>query len=479
MVNFNGAWSKAFTFTCGRDNPKIIYEWGCRNKKGIYVFTDKYDNQILYIGMAGSNISDRLYKHVTTEGNKGVGDLASDGETFNIRWALSRQPDLAESIAIIQLAPVFNKKSEWDINNYSLEQCISEAQRLGLLPHDTQLFNNIALNLCEALGLRVRENLRAKEELCKKAESLSTSTDWKKTSETYKVLVEQWKKTGSVGREKEDELWNQFRASIDRFYHRRKEYFLQFENEKERNRKKKEALCKEAELLIHSTDWKATGDSFKKLLDQWKSIGPTNREDDEKLWQRFSIAKNFFFDRRSEYYEQRKMELSENLKRKLLLCAEAESLTSFGAQAAGIDGEYIKKKVKELQTEWKTIGHVPKERTEEVWNRFRRACDKVFEWQKSERERKQAEWREKMKETIARKKEKVNRILDSIRHDEKVIDQKWEKISNLRPGGRYHEIRQSLETQIQDIKRKIESKHRSVREIQSSIRDLEIKIYGL
>jgi hypothetical protein len=290
-------------------------------------------------------------------------------------------------------------------------------------------------------------------------------------------LKAEWKKLGFTGKDFDEAIWIRFKNAIDTFYERRKAHFAQKEREHEENKRKKEQLCREAESLTDSTDWKKTGDAFKALGDRWKSAGSAGRDHEEQLWQRFKSARDKFNERRSEYFNKQEREQLENLNRKLRMCAEAEDLSAIGARIAGDIRDSVQR-IKQLQAEWKVIGYVPRDRREEVQTRFRRACDKVFEWDRQERERKQAEWREKMMEIIANKKEQANRISDSIRHDEQIINQKWDTISNLRPGGRASEIRERLEEQIRAIQRKIDSKYEKVRDIESSIRDLEIKVYG-
>jgi hypothetical protein len=82
----------------------------------------------------------------------------------------------------------------------------------------------------------------AKEELCRRAESLSYSTDWKDAADALKRLQEEWKTVGSAG-EDENTLWQKFRTAQDRFYERRKEHFEKQDRERHRNRSRKEALC--------------------------------------------------------------------------------------------------------------------------------------------------------------------------------------------------------------------------------------------
>ena len=51
------------------------------------------------------------------------------------------------------------------------------------------------------------DNLSKKMDLCEKAESLSNSKEWKKTTEMYQQLNEDWKAIGMVPKHRIEELW--------------------------------------------------------------------------------------------------------------------------------------------------------------------------------------------------------------------------------------------------------------------------------
>lgn len=134
---------------------------------------------------------------------------------------------------------------------------------------------------------RQREQARiVKERLCAQAEALANSTDWKGTSEALKALQAAWKDAGSAGRDVEDVLWNRFRAAIDRFFQARQRVFDQQEYERQRNLAAKEALVSRAEELLNYYDRRMARDAYRILQAEWKMIGPANREDNERLWQR-------------------------------------------------------------------------------------------------------------------------------------------------------------------------------------------------
>lgn len=477
-MRFNTAWSDQVIFTGGEDSTRRVSKfWGCQGKQGIYVFSDEWDREILYIGKA-DNISKRVAEHLRGKGRREIFDLVKDKKTIRIRWAESKYPFLSESVAIIQLEPKFNEKPQWNIDQYKIDSVLHEAERLGLLPSGTRYWENVAVNLCEALGLRVSEYRREKEQLCSQAESLSESTDWKGTADALKALQAEWKKVDRTWKSSEDELWNRFKSAIDKFYERRKQYFEKRDREQEENRSRKEKLCRETESLSYSEDWKLTGEAFKRLTEQWKQIGFAGKSYEEVLWQRFRTAKDKFYERKTEFYK-------ENLQRKEQLCTSAESLTYDSVMNAFYptrgwgpgDVRDAIKRVKELQAEWKTIGPVPRDEVDRVEKCFRNACDRVFKWGREEGERKQAEWRNKMQETLARKKEQAERLRESISHDESVLARKNDSYYNVRPGRRADEIRESIRNQISALEDKIRSKRKRLDDLEASIGDIQSKLW--
>lgn len=57
-----------------------------------------------------------------------------------------------------------------------------------------------------------------KEALCIRAESLSSSTEWRAMRDVVQDLQSEWKRIGFAGRDCEERLWQRFRAAVDRCY---------------------------------------------------------------------------------------------------------------------------------------------------------------------------------------------------------------------------------------------------------------------
>ncbi|MEV4416259.1 DUF349 domain-containing protein [Catellatospora sp. NPDC049609] len=136
---------------------------------------------------------------------------------------------------------------------------------------------------------------------------------------------------------------------------------------------RKNALVEEAEkLAAESTSWKATGDRFKEILDEWKTIRGVDKKTDGELWKRFSVARDSFTRRRGGHFATLDAARKQAQSVKDDLVAEAESLTESTDWAA------TAARLKELMAAWKTAPRASKEAEQKLWDRFRAAQDAFF-----------------------------------------------------------------------------------------------------
>jgi len=135
----------------------------------------------------------------------------------------------------------------------------------------------------------------------------------------------------------------------------------------------KTALVTEAEsIAAESTSWKASGDRFAAILEEWKAIKGVDRKSDGELWKRFATARDTFTRRRGAHFATLDATRKQAQARKDELVAEAETMsesTDWGTTAA---------RLKELMAEWKAAPRASKEVEQRLWERFRAAQDAFF-----------------------------------------------------------------------------------------------------
>jgi hypothetical protein len=211
------------------------------------------------------------------------------------------------------------------------------------------------------------------EELCRRAEALLPREDYPKVAEELRQLDAAWQQTQQAPPGQADVLRKRYQEVRGGIKARLEADLASRRNEEAANRAAKETLCSEAEALSDSTEWLQAGEGLKVLQQRWKAVGPTSRRDSLRLWTRFRAACDKFFKRRHEDRARRKEEWGRNLAQKEALCAQAEALQG------STDWERASGEIRKLQAAWKDVGAVRHNRSDQVWQRFRTACDAFFE----------------------------------------------------------------------------------------------------
>ena len=204
-------------------------------------------------------------------------------------------------------------------------------------------------------------------------ESLRDASDLPKVAKEMHRIHEEWKRAGSAPLEKAEELWHRYKVVRDELKSKCDEFFGKQNEERTENLKKKTALCEKVEAIQDSENWTETAEAIKKLQAEWKTTGPAPQKHSDAIWKRFRNACDHFFERRKAHFGELKDERDENLKKKREVCEKAESIKE------STDWHETANELKRLQTEWRAIGAVPRKHSDQVWNRFRTACDFFFD----------------------------------------------------------------------------------------------------
>ncbi|WP_078058622.1 DUF349 domain-containing protein [Mycolicibacter icosiumassiliensis] len=124
-----------------------------------------------------------------------------------------------------------------------------------------------------------------KEQLCKRAEELSSSTDWASTSATFRQLLATWKTTGRASKDVDEALWQRFKAAQDTFFAARNAVNAERDAELEANATAKEALLVEAER-IDPANQNAARAALRSIVTKWDALGKAPRERSAELERR-------------------------------------------------------------------------------------------------------------------------------------------------------------------------------------------------
>lgn len=236
----------------------------------------------------------------------------------------------------------------------------------------------------EIAQLDRERNLDAKIDLCKKVSELAEEKSIKSALIAVKKYQEDWRNIGPVPKEANEEIWTRFKAEVDKVYANIKAETEKNEAVRQANLILKLALIeKSKELAIYATtrikDWMEKTKEANELMEEWKKIGYVPMAEREKVWEEFKNIRNTFFNNKNNWFKSFNAVRNENLKKKQELVKEAENIA-----AAPIDWGKQTATIKNLQEQWKQIGPVPDKFNDEIWKKFRTACDLFFE-KKAER----------------------------------------------------------------------------------------------
>lgn len=145
--------------------------------------------------------------------------------------------------------------------------------------------------------------------------------------------------------------------------------------EREQAQQTRAAIVTEAEELSTSTAWKQTGERFRELVEQWKTLArPTadQRADTDALWERFRAARRTFDKARKVQREE------QDRKRAAAAAAKTELAEKAEALADSTDWQTTAAAFRDLMEQWKKAGFAGKRDDEALWQRFRSAQEKFF-----------------------------------------------------------------------------------------------------
>lgn len=221
------------------------------------------------------------------------------------------------------------------------------------------------------------ENLAQKTQLCELVEAIAdkedikSSSEWNSLTTQIEDIQKQWRTIGFATKKENQKIYDRFRAACDKFFNRKREFYMQFKADMTENVNKKLALIEQAEALKDNKDWKKTTQDFINLQKQWKEIGTVPRKKSEQLWKRFRAACDAFFNERdknvspeNDYYG--------NLKAKKAIIEE------INAYEPNEDADVNVQAAKDFSDRWQSVGYVPFKEKDSIQKAFADAMQAKF-----------------------------------------------------------------------------------------------------
>lgn len=425
--------------------------------------------------------SKEYLSHANMLGN--IHDIAENLKTKEAHIKDLFEQNLQVRLAIVTKAEDLKESKEWKEATIQYKTIIEEWKNAPLIEKKRidELWsrieaarNNFYENkraYQEELEQKMLENLDQKLELCELAEDLANSTDWKGTTLAFKDLIERWKSVGRVASpEKNEELWNRFMAAQNAFYDQKKLNFEKIQLEQEANLLEKIKIAEQAEALQHDTNWKSTTEIYSALTETWKNIGRVPKEKADELWNRFQEAKNIFFAAKRQSAESHKINLEDNYAKKMALVKRIETI-QFDTNWKETTDE-----ITNLLMEWKQIGAVPREYSDDMWERFISARNNFFLRKDTDREERRNNFFKKLDSRIEQTMLFLNKIKEELEDDKnKIVEFETSilAVNEEEPKGK--DLKANLEMLIQQTKIRIPNKELKIEEVQKQLDELSEK----
>lgn len=317
-------------------------------------------------------------------------DYKKERADFNRRQEEEREANLVKKQAIIdELKALVEGQEDVSAQFPAFRELQNRWREAGPVPvksfrdiNDTyqyyveKFYDMVKINR-DLRDLDFRKNLEAKEALCEAAEKLAENENVVNAFHELQKLHEQWKEFGPVAKEKREDIWNRFKAATAVINKRYQAHFEGLKEQQEENLAKKKVLCEKLEEIAgreiaNALEWTTLSKEIEALQAEWRTIGFATKKENQKIYDRFRAACDKFFERKRDYYTSIKDNMNENLEKKQAIIEQAEALKSSTEWKKATD-QFIS-----LQKQWKEIGAVPRKKSEQLWKRFRAACDEFF-----------------------------------------------------------------------------------------------------
>ncbi len=227
--------------------------------------------------------------------------------------------------------------------------------------------------------LDFKHNLEEKQKLIVRAEALSEVEDVNVAFKELQELHRLWKEDiGPVGREFRDDVWNRFSDATKKLHDKRHDYY--------RDMKSKHQEIIDAKLVViekinaydytknaNHKDWQKSIKDIEAFRQEYFNVGKLPYNKSEAVWQKLKEATKRFNSAKNVFYKIEKSSQTENLKKKMELVELAESMQT------SEDWENATNTMKRIQSDWKKIGHVPRKFSDDIWKRFKTACNGYFD----------------------------------------------------------------------------------------------------
>jgi hypothetical protein len=300
--------------------------------------------------------------------------------------------------------------------------------------HVEKFYDFLHLNR-ELRDLDYKHNYEEKLKIIEQAEILQEVGDVLRASRDLNILHQLWKNDlGPVAKEHRDVLWARFQEASKVIQVKRQAYQKDMVGAMKENLYSKETLLKEMKTLSEPApknhkEWQNAINRFNTLRDQFKGIGYVPAKESKTTWQKFREIGREFMQLKNVFYKDQKKEYNQNIdKKKNLIQTSKEILESETWDSKT-------QEMKDIQSQWRTIGFVPRKLDNKFWTEFSDIHKVYFDRLKSGYQKLSPEQetlhKEKLNHIEKLKAAKFSNNLDTLKKEYLDYWDSWQAFSRL------------------------------------------------
>lgn len=226
----------------------------------------------------------------------------------------------------------------------------------------------------QSIQEELKRNLEKRKAIISELKNIVENTsNFNNALKDIQSLRDRWNAIGAIPKDNYNILWNDYHFHIERFYDQ-----LQLDRETrdldfKHNLSQKQNLIQRAKELLNETDRYKAFREIQLLHRIWKEeTGPVAKEFRESIWDEFSNLTKQIHENLLKLKIEIKQKEEANFEQKVAVIDALKNLTSSNFESHNQWQEAIKK-VENLHEQFNSIGRVPTEKNEKLWEDFKNA----------------------------------------------------------------------------------------------------------
>jgi hypothetical protein len=193
----------------------------------------------------------------------------------------------------------------------------------------------------------------------------------------FNEIMEHWKSLPKVSNDDYRDLNTEYNKYVEQFFYNINIYKELKELDLKHNLDEKNAVLADQKKLLEENDIRLLEVEVRLNQDRWNEIGPTFKEEWNKIKGEFWETTRAIYSKIQEFYDSRREEQEKNLEAKKQLLEKVRHLESLELKSTKKWQDKSNELI-QIQKDWKMIGFVPKAQSSALWKEFKNLCDSFF-----------------------------------------------------------------------------------------------------